>query len=682
MKGPVRDSSTFTFDATARTITFSAPIPASQQQILAVLNVTRGAWLYLPVQAAYGGAWASPTLTVAASTTGHSNSDTLQIFVDDGLASTAITAAALPLPSGAATAAAQATGNTSLGSIDGKLPALISGRVPVDIGSASVSIGASVEVSNDAGNPLPVSGSVSISGTTAVSGPLTDAQLRATAVPVSGTFWQTTQPVSAAALPLPSGAATAAKQPALGTAGSASVDVITVQGIASGVAQPVSGTITANAGTNLNTSALALEAGGNLAGINTKLPTVSLGAQAPSAAVAMVGANKTTVAGTASIAALNTDLITGTVSGWYDASAFCTLSAAIYTGAGVTGGQIQYEGTNDLTNAPNGTVLAYYGYGLGTAGVGPQIPGANNVLYNFITITTRYIRCRVTTAFAGGTVAGTFTFSQHPVPIQTGNTIPVDFKNINTGAPISTSPNGNTSVALGVLSVAGVINTDASAQNVAAASGSLTSPTNANNAPCIGFDVNLTAFTAGSSTGLDLYLQESPDNGTTYYDIWQCEALTAAGRARIPALPVSGRRRFRWVNRTGAATLATLTVNATGTPAALPVQRQFFDRTAGVGSGTAVLNTTTAAYDIAGCKSIAVILQQGSSTTRATFQVQVSDDGTNWMAAGPATSVSSTTAGTTPLPVFSGYVGRFIRAICTSAGSSQTMTAIHFYATA
>lgn len=73
---------------------------------------------------------------------------------------------------------------------------------------------------------------------------------------------------------LPTGAATAAKQPALGTAGTASADVITVQGIASmtalkvdgsAVTQPVSGSVTANAGTNLNTSLLALESGGNLA---------------------------------------------------------------------------------------------------------------------------------------------------------------------------------------------------------------------------------------------------------------------------------------------------------------------------------------------------------------------------------------------------------------------------------
>ena len=49
-----------------------------------------------------------------------------------------------------------------------------------------------------------------------------------------------TQPVSAASLPLPTGASTSAKQPALGTAGSASTDVLTVQGIASMTALNVS----------------------------------------------------------------------------------------------------------------------------------------------------------------------------------------------------------------------------------------------------------------------------------------------------------------------------------------------------------------------------------------------------------------------------------------------------------
>lgn len=141
----------------------------------------------------------------------------------------------------------------------------------------------------DNGGSLTVDGTVAVSGSVAVTGPLTDTQLRATAVPVSGTIaatqsgtwtvqpgntanttaWKVdgsavTQPISAAALPLPSGASTAAKQPALGTAGTASADVITVQGIASmtalkvdgsGVTQPVSGsvTVTQATGTNLHT---------------------------------------------------------------------------------------------------------------------------------------------------------------------------------------------------------------------------------------------------------------------------------------------------------------------------------------------------------------------------------------------------------------------------------------------
>lgn len=103
-----------------------------------------------------------------------------------------------------------------------------------------------------------------------------------TALKVDGSA--VTQPVSASSLPLPTGAATAAKQPSLGVAGTASADVISVQGIASmtalktdgsAVTQPVSGTVavstvdgtvavsgtvTANAGTNLNTSALVLDA--------------------------------------------------------------------------------------------------------------------------------------------------------------------------------------------------------------------------------------------------------------------------------------------------------------------------------------------------------------------------------------------------------------------------------------
>lgn len=72
---------------------------------------------------------------------------------------------------------------------------------------------------------------------------------------------QSTVPVSASSLPLPTGAATAAKQPALGTAGTASTDVITVQGITGATPQPVSGASTGSA-----VPSTAFYMGGNLAG--------------------------------------------------------------------------------------------------------------------------------------------------------------------------------------------------------------------------------------------------------------------------------------------------------------------------------------------------------------------------------------------------------------------------------
>ncbi len=103
---------------------------------------------------------------------------------------------------------------------------------PVPI-SGTVSITGEVEIKNDSGNPIPVSGTVAVSGAVAVTGPLTDAQLRATAVPIS-----------VASLPLPTGAATAAKQPALGTAGVPSADVLTVQGIVDGTPLPIAGAVT------------------------------------------------------------------------------------------------------------------------------------------------------------------------------------------------------------------------------------------------------------------------------------------------------------------------------------------------------------------------------------------------------------------------------------------------------
>ncbi len=140
------------------------------------------------------------------------------------------------------------SGTVSVGNFPATQP--VSGTVsisgPVEISDGTNVLGTSahpVKTDPTGTTTQPISGTVSVSNLPATQ-------------PVSGTVavsnLPATQAVSATSLPLPSGAATSAKQPAIGTAGTASADVISIQGIASmtplktdgsGVTQPVSGTV-------------------------------------------------------------------------------------------------------------------------------------------------------------------------------------------------------------------------------------------------------------------------------------------------------------------------------------------------------------------------------------------------------------------------------------------------------
>lgn len=93
-----------------------------------------------------------------------------------------------------------------------------------------------------------------------------------------------TQPVSAVSLPLPSGASTAAKQAALGTAGSASTDVISVQGIAS--MTPVLATLSGTNNLNNIAGTISLPTGAATSALQSALQTPI----SPTTASATVGA--------------------------------------------------------------------------------------------------------------------------------------------------------------------------------------------------------------------------------------------------------------------------------------------------------------------------------------------------------------------------------------------------------
>lgn len=109
-----------------------------------------------------------------------------------------------------------------------------------------------------------------------------------------------TQPVSAASLPLPTGAATAAKQPALGTAGSSSTDVISVQGIASGTALPISAA-SLPLPSGAATSAKQDTGNTSLGSIDTKIPALGQALAAASVPVILPAATITTLTPPAAI---------------------------------------------------------------------------------------------------------------------------------------------------------------------------------------------------------------------------------------------------------------------------------------------------------------------------------------------------------------------------------------------
>jgi hypothetical protein len=144
-------------------------------------------------------------------------------------ATQAISAASLPLATGASTSALQTTGNTSLSNIDTKTPALgqalAASSTPVVLTAAQLS--ALTPLTSVGVNNFPASQTVTLASTTVTNFPATQAVSIASmpTTPVTGTFFQSTQPVSVATMP---------STPVTGTFWQTT--------------QPISGTVTANTG--------------------------------------------------------------------------------------------------------------------------------------------------------------------------------------------------------------------------------------------------------------------------------------------------------------------------------------------------------------------------------------------------------------------------------------------------
>lgn len=138
--------------------------------------------------------------------------------------------------------------------------------ISADVGQKTAANSMSVVLASDQALPLPTGAATAAKqpafSTIGTSSP--------DVVTVQGAAGAVAVPVSMSNVPLPTGAATAAKQPAFGTAGSAAVDVVTIQGIAGGVSVLIAG----NIGSGATDSGNPVKVGGVY---NSTLPTLATG---------------------------------------------------------------------------------------------------------------------------------------------------------------------------------------------------------------------------------------------------------------------------------------------------------------------------------------------------------------------------------------------------------------------
>jgi hypothetical protein len=314
----------------------------------------------------------------------------------------------------------------------------------------------------------------------------------------------------------------------ISAAGAAKVD-------GSAVTQPVSGTVTANAGTNLNTSTLALEAGGNLAAIKAdadKLP--SLGQTTKSASQPTVFASdqiSTTTTGQSAQTATVNNIIPGTVSAnATDVSQYRSFSIQIVSTG--TAGTFIFEGSVD-----NSHFVSIPVYNFSLSQPPPIIAAITATSSNIIYVGAcqyPFLRVRIATTITGGSIQAFTTLSYEPFTPTSVGVFQATAGNLNANiTTLSQFASANSaSDGFGVPNTTDVKNYDMffNGTNYDRVRGNFNTTTgdagakvaNGNGATQVNYNARGAVITAllgtisGTFTTFQFQLQWSPDAGTTW----------------------------------------------------------------------------------------------------------------------------------------------------------------------
>ena len=453
---------------------------------------------------------------------------------------------------------------------------------------------------------------------------------------------------------------------------------------------------------------------GELQPLPVKFSTVGGGSKPPDQSQSVAMANKFQVIGAnATVGAPTTrDLLTGLANGWFDAQGYNSVSVTLITDGTHATGAVTFESTDDTTytaaTAP-GLPLDDDNNQLSAPTAAPGALGTNQVRKFSGNLTGRYFRVRLSAAPTAGNIRATASFSQmtwarpkqamrltdgsNQMPsadaanrslyaritdgsntaavIATILSLKTDLSSIAGQVVSSILEQGQTAaplmpgVMLATATTGNLTEVASSARTSSGNSGTITTKVGA----AIGAVVNVTA-SSGTSPTLDVVEEESYDNGTTWRTVRHFVRLTGNGTAVLPPHNSPGRRRWSWVIG-GTTPSFTFSIGTTGSNLPCERFRFFFDRTAGLLSGT--LNATSATYPCEGCSVLNAKVTLGAATTPGTYQIQVSNDGTGWANVGTATAaVANQTIQLTAID----QASNFFRVICTVVASAQTGTVV------
>lgn len=543
------------------------------------------------------------------------------VTANAGTGTFAVSAASLPLPAGAATSALQSTMNTTLGS-----PFQAGGSIGNTTFGATQATAANLNATVVTTGGVTVAKDSSLTTINSTLGtPMQQTGGTVTANAGTGTF-----AVSAAALPLPAGAATSALQ----TTGNTSLNSIDTK-------TPAFGQTTMSASVPVTIAS-------DQSTVGTTMPDSFITGQAAQTAVvnniipAAVSANAT------------------------DAAGFRSASVQIVSTG--TGGTFIFEGSNDNTNFQTIPVFSQLIL-TGTPIVAAITPTSSQLIYTF-PVTVRYIRVRIATTITGGSIQAVTRLSQTGWTPAVFQVAQATAANLATTATIASGTVTTVSTVTSVASAALATNT-----NVAdLASTAKTTTFTLTLTPAAGtlsqaFQINTSAVT-GTTPTMDCSILESLDNGTTYSNtVYQFERITANLSAPLvsPLIRYTGNKLEWSCVIAGTTPSFTMTLNRMASQASAQIDRRFFDRTITVTS----LNSTTAAFNIEGCSNISFGMANSTAATPATLDLQLSEDGTVFESQGTTfTPASNAAASIQGLPVSS----KFARLIVTSAGVTETLS--------